>query len=38
MMEPEQADVAQADLDDKIESVKDLEKEISRLDPDGVRP
>lgn len=38
MMDPEQADVAQADLDDKIESVKDLEKEISRLDPDGVRP
>ena len=30
--------VAQADLDDKIESVRDLEEEMRRLDPDGARP
>ena len=38
MMEPEQAEVAQAELNDKIESVRDLEEEMRRLDPDGARP
>ena len=38
MMEPEQAEVAQAELNDKIESVRDLEEEMRRLDPDGAHP
>lgn len=38
MMDPGQAEVAQAELDDKIESVRDLEEEMRRLDPDGARP
>ena len=38
MMEPEQAEIAQAELNDKIESVRDLEEEMRRLDPDGARP
>ena len=38
MIEPDQAEVAQAELNDKIESVRDLEEEMRRLDPDGARP
>lgn len=38
MMDPGLAEVAQADLDDKKESVKELEEEMRRLDPDGARP
>lgn len=38
MMDPGLAEVAQAELDDKIESVRDLEEEMRRLDPDGARP
>ena len=38
MIGPDQAEVAQAELNDKIESVRDLEEEMRRLDPDGARP
>ena len=35
MMDPGLAEVAQADLDDKKESVKELEEEMQKLGSDG---
>lgn len=35
MMDPDLAEVAQADLDDKKESVKELEEEMQKLGSDG---
>ena len=35
MMEPEQAEVAQAELDDKKESVLELEEEMRKLNSIG---